>query len=89
MNKSDAIKKTCRLISKGKLDQAGDLIDKEYPFVPLIKGKRSYTPREMTKVFMRDGFIDRYRGTKLIYPPALRYFPFISRISFHITRTGR
>ncbi len=26
----------------------------------------------MTKVFLRDGFIDRYRGTKLIYPPALR-----------------
>ena len=26
----------------------------------------------MTAVFMRDGFIDRYRGDRLVYPPALR-----------------
>ncbi|MCY1257589.1 hypothetical protein D9M68_82000 [compost metagenome] len=26
----------------------------------------------MTKVFLRDGFIDRYRGTRLVFPPVLR-----------------
>ncbi len=72
MDKSDAIKQACSFISQGKIDEAGRVIDKEYPFVPLIKNKRSYTPREMTMVFVRDGFVDRYRGTKLIYPPALR-----------------
>jgi hypothetical protein len=33
----------------------------------------------MTHVFARDGFIDRYRGGELVYPPVLRvisaYFP--------------
>lgn len=26
----------------------------------------------MTKIFVRDGFIDRYKGTRLIFPPVLR-----------------
>ncbi|MFN8475849.1 MAG: HNH endonuclease domain-containing protein [Anaerolineae bacterium] len=26
----------------------------------------------MTRVFFRDGFVDRYRGTRLVYPPVLR-----------------
>lgn len=26
----------------------------------------------MTELFVRDGFIDRYRGTRLVYPPTLR-----------------
>ena len=68
MDKSDAIKKACSFISKGRFDLASNVIDEEYPFVPLIKGKRSYTPREMTKAFISDVFIDRYRGTKLNYP---------------------
>jgi hypothetical protein len=33
----------------------------------------------MTRIFLRDGFIDRYKGDKLVFPPALRlisyYFP--------------
>jgi len=38
----------------------------------------------MTELFVRDGFIDRYRGTRLVFPPTLRlisdalpqYFPY-------------
>ena len=88
-SKSDAIKLACSLISKGKIDQAGSVIDGEYPFVPLIKGKRSYTPREMTKVFIRDGFIDRYRGTKLIYPPALRLLSIYLPEKFPYHKNGK
>ena len=54
MDKSDAIKKACSFISKGRLDIAAHVIEDEYPFIPLTKEKRSYTPREMTKVFIRD-----------------------------------
>ena len=88
-SKSDAIKLACSLISKGKIDQAGSVIDGEYPFVPLIKGKRSYTPREMTKVFISDGFIDRYRGTKLIYPPALRLLSIYLPKQFPYHKNGK
>jgi hypothetical protein len=27
----------------------------------------------MTAVFVRDGFTDRYRGSRLVFPPALRF----------------
>ena len=89
MDKSDAIKKACSFISKGRLDLASHVIDDEYPFVPLIKGTRSYTPREMTKVFIRDGFIDRYRGTKLIYPPALRLLSIYLPKKFPYHKNGK
>ena len=89
MDKSDAIKKACSFISKGRLDIAAHVIEDEYPFIPLTKGKRSYTPREMTKVFIRDGFIDRYRGTKLIYPPALRLLSIYLPEKFPYHKNGK
>ena len=89
MEKSDAIKKACSFISKGRVDLASAVIDDEYPFIPLIKGKRSYTPREMTKVFIRDGFIDRYRGAKLIYPPALRLLSIYLPKKFPYHKNGK
>ena len=89
MDKSDAIKKACSFISKGRLDIAAHVIDDEYPFIPLTKGKRSYTPREMTKVFIRDGFIDRYRVTKLIYLPALRLLSIYLPEKFPYHKNGK
>jgi hypothetical protein len=34
--------------------------------------KRQYGPLAVTRVFVRDGFIDRYSGERLVFPPALR-----------------
>jgi hypothetical protein len=34
--------------------------------------KRRYGPRESARVFVRDGFIDRYSGQCLVFPPVLR-----------------
>ena len=33
---------------------------------------RKYSYRDLMKVFVRDGFIDRYTGLRLVIPPALR-----------------
>ncbi|MGD9848549.1 MAG: HNH endonuclease [Desulfuromonas sp.] len=60
------------MLDQGKTVSAADMIRQHYPFTPIKKNGRKYTPRQMTKVFLRDGFIDRYRGTKLVHPPALR-----------------
>ena len=88
-DKSEIIKKACKLISNGKISKAGELINKTYPFVPLKRGRRSYTPRAMTKVFLRDGFIDRYRGTKLVYPPALRLLSIYLPGNFPYHKNGK
>jgi serine/threonine protein kinase len=45
---------------------------RDYPFAPEAVTKRQYGPVESTRVFVRDGFIDRYTGERLIFPPVLR-----------------
>ena len=50
----------CDALSGGSVDAAFEIIERDYPFSPLKPTKRSYGPPEMLKVFMRDGFIDRY-----------------------------
>ena len=34
--------------------------------------RRKATLTEATRVFLRDGFVDRYAGTRLVFPPVLR-----------------
>jgi len=67
-----AIETACRYLSKDDPAGAAHTIATEYPFAPKPNGSQSYPARFMTKVFVRDGFIDRYRGTRLMFPPVLR-----------------
>lgn len=72
MERQETIRMVCAFLDQGETANAACLIDSNYPFIPVKKSSRAYTPREMTKVFLRDGFIDRFRGTRLVYPPVLR-----------------
>lgn len=40
--------------------------------LPLTKTRRAYSKRDLTALFARDGFIDRYSGERLVYPPIFR-----------------
>ncbi|MFN6128678.1 MAG: HNH endonuclease [Planctomycetota bacterium] len=71
-DRSEIIERACERIAKGDKLEASKIIRSEYPFVPLSKSVRKYKKRETLKVFLRDGFIDRYRGNRLVFPPALR-----------------
>lgn len=62
----------CLALSSDSNDAASRIIREEYPFSPLPRISRRYGPHEATRVFVRDGFIDRYTGTRLIFPPVLR-----------------
>ena len=68
----DAIKNACQKISDERLDDAKKIINEEYPFTSLKNKGRQYTEVKKTEVFLRDGFIDRYSGEKLVYPPVLK-----------------
>lgn len=52
-------------------DAATSLLQSEYPFDPLVPVRRSYGRKAMLQVFVRDGFRDRYRGERLVFPGAL------------------
>ena len=63
---NEIIKRTCGAISNKDIDSAKKVISLEYPFLPLKNSGRRYSDFQKTKIFFRDGFIDRYSGDKLV-----------------------
>ncbi|MBC7899693.1 MAG: HNH endonuclease [Saprospiraceae bacterium] len=43
----------------------------------------------MTRIFFRDGVIDRYRGTRLVYPPTLRILSHYLPLDFPYHKNGK
>jgi hypothetical protein len=68
----DIIQQVCSLIEKGNTSQAKDLITKDYKHKYIKYNTRNMTVYEKLKIFIDDGFIDRYSGKKLLFPNVLR-----------------
>lgn len=51
---------------------ASDILRAEYPFVPVVPEERRYTELQSLQVFLRDGFLDRYTGQRLVFPGVFR-----------------
>jgi hypothetical protein len=62
----------CEALVSNKLNKARAIIAKELPYQPPKKLKRYFSEYKATEIFLRDGFIDRYSGNKLVFPPVLR-----------------
>ncbi len=82
--KSQVIAAVCDAVSSENLEKAAALLEQGYPFAPQPAVARRYGDLDCMRVFVRDGFIDRYSGQRLIFPPVLRmlsqalpaHFPF-------------
>jgi hypothetical protein len=72
LSKIEVISEVCGAISKNCHDSAVATLAEHYLFAPKLIQKRYCTPREATEVFVADGFIDRYSGEKLVFPPVFR-----------------
>jgi hypothetical protein len=70
--KSGAIAAVCAALARGDVDAATSTLKRDYPFASEPITKRQYGPVESTRVFVRDGFLDRYTGERLVFPPVLR-----------------
>jgi len=70
--KSETIFELLSAIIAGRQTDGPAIIRDHYPFVSPAASDRKYTLLQMMKVFMRDGFIDRYSGEQLVFPPVLR-----------------
>jgi len=70
--KTDIISEVCHAISANRQTEAVDLLTRRYPFAAAAPTLRRYRPAQATAVFRRDGFVDRYSGAKLVFPPVLR-----------------
>jgi hypothetical protein len=87
-DRARAIRDVCGFVSAGSLDAAAaslrassggvDVIPAgtqarvPYSRSPLPATKRRQTLRTLTALFLRDGFVDRYSGDRLVFPGVLR-----------------
>jgi hypothetical protein len=71
-DKAAVLVDVCAALSGNQLEKAAAILHERYPFVPLVKVGRRYSIGQMLRVFVRDGFVDRYSGTRLVCAPALR-----------------
>lgn len=68
----DVIAAVCDELAQDRAEAAERRLARDYAFHSEEPRRRSYGPIEATRVFVRDGFIDRYAGSRLIFPPVLR-----------------
>ena len=77
--KGDIISNIVEFLIDNNKSSAKSIILNEYPHKIYSVEKRTYTVSEKMEQFMRDGFIDRYTGEKLLNPGILKvlstYFP--------------
>lgn len=72
MAKTDTIAAVCGAVADGNFAEAALILERNYPFAPEDVTKRRFNPLDYTRVFIRDGFVDRYTGERLVFPPVLR-----------------
>jgi len=71
-NKSRVVQAAFEAMLRGNNAQAAAIIQDEYAFTPLFAERKGIPPYWATKIFFRDGFIDRYSGKRLVFPPVLK-----------------
>ena len=69
---SDIFATVCEAVADDRPLVAATILAEEYPFVPLQNVGRRYSAVQSMRVFVRDGFIDRYTGKRLFFPGTLR-----------------
>ncbi|MBN9559578.1 MAG: HNH endonuclease [Alphaproteobacteria bacterium] len=83
-DKAAVIVDVCAALSSNQTGEAASILLERYPFAPFSKVARRYSVQQMVATFLRDGFIDRYSGARLVCGAALRliskrlpdHFPF-------------
>lgn len=72
MDKLDTILKVCDCLAVGENEKAKTIIENDYRHQYIQYEKRSMNNFEKLQIYIRDGFIDRYNGKKLIFPNVFR-----------------
>ncbi len=72
MNSIDKIETIASLIIEKNINEAKDFVNKNYPHQYIEYDIRNMSIYEKLKIYINDGFIDRYTGNKLIFPNVLR-----------------
>jgi len=69
---TNTIELACQELEGGNVVGAKRLIQEQLPFEACSNVGRNYGELQKLVVFVRDGFIDRYSGNRLVFPPVLK-----------------
>jgi hypothetical protein len=69
---ADALQEICHLLPSGEARAAEMLLGAMFPKPSSSTKRASWSPRRLARIFVRDGFTDRYVGEPLVFPGALR-----------------
>ena len=72
MDQSHTIARVCGALTARGPTAAASILEDRYPFDPVVPAQRRITPYQSTRLFIRDGFIDRYSGARLVFPGTLK-----------------
>lgn len=72
MDKVEILEDVSKYILINNINGAKRIIETHYPFKKPIVKIRKYTDKEKMEQFVKDGFIDRYSGQKLVNPGLLK-----------------
>jgi hypothetical protein len=70
-DKASVLLEVCGSLLSGDAEQAGRLLQLEYPFQPNKTKRPTSSRKQMVATFVRDGFVDRYSGKRLVFPAPL------------------
>jgi hypothetical protein len=79
---AETIRDVCEALFDDKRALAKQIVRNVYPFNPVVPDKRRSEPASMMRVFLRDGFIDRYSGERLVFPGIMRLLSFYMPAEF-------
>lgn len=84
-SKVQTIRAICNSLLAGDPQTAAATARGGYPFAPPKSTGRAYAESQCTAIFVRDGFIDRYSGTQLVFPGTVRLLSRLlpSELPFH------
>jgi hypothetical protein len=68
MNKAAVIESVCEALQRGDTSTAAQILSDRYPNPTPPIGKGNVGSEKRLRVFLRDGFLDRYSGSPLVLP---------------------
>ena len=72
MQRASVLATVCDLVAQSQLDEAIRLLLTEYPLARAATPRAPWSMKRLVRVFVRDGFTDRYFGDALVFPGTLR-----------------
>lgn len=89
MTIAQAFRQVSELLSSGDSVAAAEILSTAFPQSPVSTPRSPWSPSRLSKVFVRDGFTDRYFGEPLVFPGALRALSVLSPSLFPYHRNWK